>query len=40
VAVLLLKHVALLESVVNRRLMVRVGPLEHVVEYAGPRAAA
>jgi hypothetical protein len=34
-AVVLLEHVALLEVVVNRRLVVRAGLLEHVVEYAG-----
>jgi hypothetical protein len=32
--VVLLEHVALLEGVVDRRLVVRTGLLEHVVEYA------
>jgi hypothetical protein len=34
-AVVLLEHVALLEGVVSRRLVVRAGLLEHVVHYAG-----
>jgi hypothetical protein len=34
-SIVLLEHVALLEGVVDRRLVVWVGLLQHVVEYAG-----